>query len=107
MNKTSIGQMRHRVSIFKQERISDGQGGYIETLQKKATVWAHIEPVSGKEFYEAMQVTNEVTHKVRMRYTQISPHDLIIYDNKTFEVVAVIDINTAHKELEVLCYEYV
>jgi len=105
MKKTSIGQMKHLITILKQERISDGQGGYMETWQNAGTVWASIEPVSGREYYEAMQLTNDITHKVRMRYVNITPHNRIKYNNRIFEIIAVIDINMEHKELEVLCRE--
>lgn len=105
MKKTSIGQMKHLITILKQIRISDDQGGYKEMWQNAGIVWASIEPVSGKEYYEAMQLTNDITHKVRMRYTSITPHNRIKYNNRIFEIIAVIDINMEHKELEVLCRE--
>ena len=33
-----------------------------------ATVWAAVDPVSGREYYAAEQAQSEVTHKVRLRY---------------------------------------
>lgn len=105
MKKVTVGGLKKRVTILKQVRVSDGQGGFNETWQEAGTVWAAIEPVSGREYYEAMQLSNDVTHRVRMRYMNLTPHERIKYGYKVFDIVAVIDVNMEHRELEVLCRE--
>lgn len=105
MKKVTVGGLKKRVTILKQVRVSDGQGGFTETWQEVGTVWAAIEPISGREYYEAMQLASDVTHRVRMRYMDLTPHEKIKYDDRVFDIIAVIDVNMEHRELEVLCNE--
>jgi len=105
MKRVAIGGLKKRVTILKQVRTSDGQGGFTETWQEVGTVWAAIEPISGREYYEAMQLASDVTHRVRMRYMDLTPHEKIKYDDRVFDIIAVIDVNMEHRELEVLCNE--
>ena len=105
MKRVAIGGLKKRVTILKQVRVSDGQGGFTETWQEAGTVWAAIEPISGREYYEAMQLASDVTHRVRMRYMDLTPHEKIKYDDRVFDIIAVIDVNMEHRELEVLCNE--
>lgn len=105
MKRVAIGGLKKRVTILKQVRVSDGQGGFTETWQEVGTVWAAIEPISGREYYEAMQLASDVTHRVRMRYMDLTPHEKIKYDDRVFDIIAVIDVNMEHRELEVLCNE--
>jgi len=105
VKKVTVGGLKKRVTILKQVRVSDGQGGFTETWQEAGTVWAAIEPISGREYYEAMQLASDVTHRVRMRYMDLTPHEKIKYDDRVFDIIAVIDVNMEHRELEVLCNE--
>ncbi len=105
MKRVAIGGLKKRVTILEQVHTSDGQGGFTETWQEVGTVWAAIEPISGREYYEAMQLSNDVTHRVRMRYMDLTPHEKIKYDDRVFDIIAVIDVNMEHRELEVLCNE--
>jgi len=105
VKKVTVGGLKKRVTILKQVPVSDGQGGFTETWQEAGTVWAAIEPISGREYYEAMQLASDVTHRVRMRYMDLTPHEKIKYDDRVFDIIAVIDVNMEHRELEVLCNE--
>jgi SPP1 family predicted phage head-tail adaptor len=48
--------------------VSDGQGGFTDTWNDVATVFASIEPVKGYERFQAMQMQTPITHKIVMRY---------------------------------------
>lgn len=123
-----FGKMRHRVTIQKLTRTDDGAGGYTETWEDIATVWAAVEPLSGREYYLAQQTQAEVSHKVTMRYGQwydeyfltpfssaqegetvVKPQMRIVYDGRpfSFDIQSVIDVKERHRELVVLCKEVV
>lgn len=63
-----IGALRHTVEIWEETETRDAAGGVVKTWSKKATRKAAIEPLKGREFFEAQQLGAEITHKVTMRY---------------------------------------
>lgn len=65
----AAGPMRHRVKLQQYTHTVDAYGGVVEGWTDVATVWASIEPVGGKTFFEARQAQSEVTHRVRIRYS--------------------------------------
>lgn len=104
----NAGQLRHRVTIQRFERVEDEGGGYAEDWKDVATVWAAVKPMRGNERYEAQQVQSTLTHKVTIRYRAgIKPQMRLLYGNRVFNIEAVIDIEERHRWLELLCSEVV
>jgi len=104
----NIGKLRHRVTIQNKVTLPDGYGGVTSTWQDVATVWASVEPLNGRELYAAQQVKAELTHRIRIRYMSgIKPEMRIAFDNRTFEIEAIIDPEERHESLELLCSEVV
>lgn len=80
----------------------------VETWATFATVWAAIEPLSGRELLANRQVENEVTTRVRIRYLAgVLPKMRVVYGSRTFRIESVIDPVTARRDLELLCVEVV
>lgn len=99
-----IGDLRDRVTIQNFIRTPDEYGGYTETWQDIATVWANIKPLRGREFFQAQQIQSEVTHKITIRYTDIvKPTSRIKYNNRIFEIKSIIDVDNRHRFLEIMC----
>lgn len=100
------GDLRHRVT-FQSEGGEDNLDEYGQSIGwvDVYTVWASVEPLSGREFFAAQQVNSEVSVKIRMRYRSDAPTSDMrgFYNGKTYEVVAVIDVEERHDELHVLC----
>lgn len=104
----NISKLRHRVTIQNKVTLPDGYGGVTSTWQDVATVWASVEPLNGRELYAAQQVKAELTHRIRIRYMSgIKPEMRIAFDNRTFEIEAIIDPEERHESLELLCSEVV
>lgn len=70
------------------------------------TVWAAIEPLSGREFWAQQQIQSEITVKIRIRYR----NDILVgmkgeYNSKTYRIKNIIDIKEEHRELNLMCSE--
>jgi len=103
-----IGKLRHRITIQEKVTVPDGYGGVTSTWKDVATVWSSVEPLKGRELYAAQQVKAELSHRVRIRYMSgIKPEMRIAFDNRTFEIEAIIDPEERHESLELLCSEVV
>jgi len=100
--------LRHRVIMQKQLTEIDSFGSEINTWQDIATVWASVEPLKGREFFAAQKENAETTVRICVRYrTGISPAMRIKFDDKIYEIIAIIDVEERHIELQLMCQELV
>lgn len=103
---TPIGKLRHRITFQQESLTPDGMGGSTKTWTSLGTVSAQVEPLSGKEFFQAQQIQSSVTHKVTMRYrANTIPSLRILFGTRTFDVNAVLDPEERHIQLILLCTE--
>jgi len=103
-----IGPLKKRVAIRSAATERDSFGQAIATWSTDATVWASIEPLSGRELVSAQQQHAETTHRVRMRYqvnTTVTAAKRLLYDSRVFEIVTVIHSKEGKRMLELLCKE--
>lgn len=83
------GKLRERVTIQTVTRTSDGGGGFTEAWANTATVWARVEPLTGREAFEAMQVASTMSHRVVIRKRTVTPQQRVIWKGKTLRINAV------------------
>jgi len=70
------------------------------------TVWAAIEPLSGREFWAQQQVQSSLSVRIRIRYrNDILPGMKAEYNSKTYVIQNVIDKEEKHQELQLMCSE--
>lgn len=73
-----------------------------------ATVWASVEPISGKEYWASSQVQAEVTHRIRVRYLPgIRPTMRVQFKARTFEIESIINWQERNIDLQLMCKEKV
>lgn len=100
------GNLNKRITLQQQTEEQDASGQLLDNWADIATVWAAIEPLSGREFFAAQQVNSEVTTKIRIRYRDgIKAYMRIKYGERIFDIQSVIDPKEQHKELVLMCRE--
>lgn len=60
------GALRHRIEIQTPVHGVDAHGAPQQGWITEATVWASIEPLSGRELRDARQVEERTTHRIRL-----------------------------------------
>ena len=105
-----IGKLRHRLDIqncaTSSGETQDTFGEPIRTWTTSETVWASVEPLTGRERFQAQQVQPEVTHKVKMRYnTSVNAKSRLLYGSRVLQVEAVMNPEERNAEFEILCKE--
>ena len=101
-----IGKLRHQISLLKPIIVKDALGQEVEKLEIQNTVWASIEPLSGKEYFSAKQVNSEVNAKVTIRYIEsLLPHWVVQFGQRIFNIQAIINLEERNKYLQLLCSE--
>ena len=106
------GKMRHRVTFQSFAGAVDSFGDPLQgddsQWEDVATLWAAIDPVSGKEFYAAQQSQSTVSHKVRCRYQSgLTTAMRIKYGRRLFKILSIIDWEERHESLLIMCQEAV
>ena len=101
-----IGEMNKRVILQGRVVTQTSSGAVTETWSNLDTVWAKIQPLKGKEFWQAQQMSSELDVRVTIRYRKnISTIERVNYGNRYFDIVAVIDADEKHRFLELMCKE--
>lgn len=82
----NAGRINRRIQFLKQERVSDGGGGWTEEWHVWRTLWAEFRPMSGRERREAMANNLEIVGRVRVRYRHDLPIPVrFVYRNRVLE----------------------
>jgi SPP1 family predicted phage head-tail adaptor len=103
------GRLRERITI---QRRSNSRNEYGEEnlWTDIATVWAGVEPLSGREFFTALQAQADVTTRIVCRYASeiasVTPKDRIKHGAVYFDIRSVIDPQNRHRELQFMCTQH-
>lgn len=70
------------------------------------SVAAFVAPTTGREYEESQKIRAETTYKISTRYFRgINSTHRILYDNREFEIVSVLDLNERHEGLQIIAAE--
>ena len=102
------GQLRHKVIIQENTPSRDGYGAEVESWSDFATIWAAIEPIRGREFWESQQINAEVTARITIRYLSVvTPKMRVKYGTRIFGIISVINPEERNRELQLMVKEAV
>ena len=100
------GALRHRVALQSVGTTYDDYGDLSDSWSTAASVWAAIDPVSGREKDISGELSGVVTHKIKISYrASVSPQNRITFDSRTFQVESVRNWQERDIYLELLCKE--
>ncbi|MFT5175959.1 MAG: SPP1 family predicted phage head-tail adaptor [Hyphomicrobiaceae bacterium] len=100
-----IGALRHRVTIEEPVRTADEAGGAEITWQTVASVWAEIQPKTGREVFESDQLGGRVTHDVRMRFRKGVTPKMRIFHNALTDIRFAANVGERGEWLICACEE--
>lgn len=104
--KLTIGEMRHRITFQQEVKTSDGHKGFTVGWQDLVSVWASVEPLSGREYFYSHQIKAELSHRVRIRYrADITVKMRIKHRGRVLGIESILDKKERREELEILCKE--
>jgi SPP1 family predicted phage head-tail adaptor len=102
-------QLRHIISIKRKSTTPDEYSDPEKTLiDVAADIHAFVDPTGGSEFFAAQKINSEANYNVWIRYRlEILPSMVVIYNDKTFEIISVIDLYEAHRWIRLICKELI
>ena len=106
------GDYKRLITFQNIQTNDEDQGSYSTEWRAFATVYAAIEPISGKEFNDLGGMQSTYTHRVRVRAIKgIKPEMRIQYVDgfegkvRYFNIIHVKDAGTEHREIQLMCEE--
>ena len=103
MSELNPCQYRYRITLQGSVSTRDPQGNAANTWQNNITVWAAFHPLKGREYLQAAAMQYESLVRFHIRYRKGITTDMrILYDNRIFEIQAVIDVDGRHRELQLM-----
>jgi SPP1 family predicted phage head-tail adaptor len=95
-------RLRHRIDIERQNPITDAYGQTSIIFILNFRIWGEVLPFTGREFYGADSVINEVTAKIVTRYrTDITPNMRAKFGTMVYNIEAVVPVS--QREIHLLC----
>lgn len=96
------------VSIQRRSTQQGSTGQQADVWTETAKWWASINPVAGREYFNASGERAEVTHKVEGRFgPTVAPKDRIVYGARVFDIKSVIDQEERRRYLLLMVTEHV
>lgn len=86
------GKLRKRLTLqVNQPSAKDNFGAWVDNWVDVATVYASVEPISGREFFNAAQIQSDITHRIRMRVRKdltVTPDMRLKFGTRIFHFAA-------------------
>lgn len=100
------GRLRHLITIQAQSTTQDAVGQQTIAWTTVTTAWADIEPVSGRDYFNASGEHAEITHKITLRYgVTVRAGDRLVLGTRTFDVRSVLTMNERNAYLNLMVVE--
>jgi len=101
-----LGSLNQRATVRAQTLTPDGGGGYNESWDVVAIVWARLEPVAGVYQPRADRLESRVRHKVVLRRSNaFAAGQRVEIGARVFAVRALLDDGPQSQFLTLLCEE--
>ena len=101
-----IGRANRRVTFCRSAEEENELNQLQQQLKPVRTVWASVEPKSGREYIEADKERPELTYIITVRYQEgITPDMFIKFKGRLFAIKSIRNIREANEMLEIACTE--
>lgn len=102
----NAGRLHHQLTIQAATETRDAHGQAVRTWAAVATVWGRVEPLRGRELFQAQQAEARVDTRITIRrYAGLTSHHRILFGTRTFELVTVPDAGIRTPSMELLAIE--
>jgi SPP1 family predicted phage head-tail adaptor len=100
------GHLDKRVEIQANTPAANDIGEMVASWETVDTVWASIEPLTGREVLQAQQVQAESTVRIRIRYySGLTAAHRLKYGSRIYEINSISDKFERGEHIELMCRE--
>ena len=111
MSALRAGQLNRRVTLQRPSNAQDSFGAVQSTWIDVATVWADIQPLSGRELENARRMASEISHQITLRYQTLFTDTRAVaayrarYKGRVFNLHAALNEDEANVLITLLASE--
>lgn len=111
MSALRAGQLNRRVTLQRQSTVQDSYGAPLSTWIDVATVWADIQPLTGRELENAQRMASVVSHQITVRHQAALADSRAVaawralYKGRAFDIHAALNENEANVFITLLASE--
>ena len=111
MNPIGAGTLGRRIKIQRPSTVKDSLGAPSRSWINVATVWADIQPLSGRESVIANRISAEITHQITVRYQTVfdNPQQVaqmrVLYKSRIFNIHSALNEDERRTQLILLVSE--
>lgn len=111
MSGLRAGVLNRRIRIQTPSAMLDAFGIPVPGWADLLTVWGAIEPLTGRELFNAQQVASEVTHRITLRFNALLADTRLVatyralYAGRAFNLHAVLNEDEANVSMVLLASE--
>lgn len=100
------GTLRHRVEIQEPFEERDDIGGVRQVWQAVGEAWAHIEPLQGREVFEAQSLEARLSHRITVRgRIPLDPRWRVVWQGRPFHLYSIRDLDERQRTIVALAME--
>ena len=100
------GSLNKRIDIKKPATTQDDYGQPDIKWELVKSIWAGINPISGKEFIQGLAEQSQVTHRIIVRDgAGIDPNMRVYFGSRIFEIIAVLNEAEADTRYTIMAKE--
>jgi len=102
------GKLRHRVTLQEKSVSRNAYHDEVVSWSDVATVWAEIQPLEGREFFESQRLGAEQPSWIRIRHrSDVTPSMRVVRGSVTYDIETVVDVDGLGKELRLMCNQVI
>jgi SPP1 family predicted phage head-tail adaptor len=101
-----LGNLDQRAALQANTLTPDGGGGYTESWQTFATVWAKLAPIGASDSLHADKLESRARHRITLRRrSDLAPGQRAVIGSRRFKLHAVLDEGPRAALITLLCEE--
>lgn len=94
------GKLRHLLTLQQSADALNPRGEALENWSDVTEVWGAIDPLSGREGFQAQQMYASATHRIRIRHRAgMVPKMRFTKGVRVFDIDAVLNVDERNREL--------
>jgi len=102
------GRLRHKVVLQSRSNTQDDFGQPVESWTALGSIYAAIEPLSGRELMTRSGAAALASHKITIRHREgITPANRILFGVRLFDILLIVNPQEMNERLEMIVQERV
>lgn len=105
------GDLTRLITVQQRSTIADSFGQQLTSWTDVKQIYAAIQPLSGRELFQAQAIQSEITHSITVRYDDIFLDPKIVatyrlnYKNRLFDITAANNFDEGDRVMTLLASE--